>query len=472
MARKKIDLNQLDLERHICSQYLSEFAKRTWQILEPSSAYIHGWHIDAICDHLEAVSRGEIRNLIINMPPRHMKSLLVSVFWPVWTWLTNPSARWLFSSYASDLSIRDSVKCRRLIQHPWFQERFEDRFQLTGDQNQKEKFENDRTGYRIATSVGGRGTGEGGDYVVVDDPHKVGEAESKTVRESVLEWWDNEMSTRGNNPKTVSKVIVMQRLHQADLTGHVLAQGGYEHLCLPAEFDGRVTKTTIGWSDPRTQNGALLWPERFGQEEIKEAKLRLGSRGAAGQLQQRPSAEDGDIIKRSWIQRMIAPDKLEEQIISLDATFTGKSTSDFVAIQVWGRFGARKYLQKRVKEQLGITDTIHKLIELSEQFPRATLKLIENKANGPAIEDLLKLKVSGIVLWEPVGDKVARLNAVAPQFEAGNVFIPPDPEYDEFIDEITTFPNSVHDDETDACSMALLRLEENVSRGVGVIRIV
>lgn len=461
------------VEAELSKRSLAYFVKKAWPILEPTTTYVPGFHIDAICSALEAVTRGEIRNLVINMPPRHMKSLLVSVFWPVWVWLNKPSARWLFSSYAADLSIRDSVKCRRLITHPWFMARFSDCFKLTGDQNQKEKFENDKTGYRIATSVGGRGTGEGGDFIVVDDPHKVGEAESKPVREGVLAWWDEEMSSRGNDPKTVAKVIVMQRVHQADLTGHVLFQGGYDHLCLPAEYDGPRSFLSTGWTDPRKSFGELLWPDRFGYSELKEAKLRLGSRGAAGQLQQRPAAEEGDIIKRAWIQRyQEPPERYEEHLISVDATFTGKSTSDFVAIQVWSRYGARKWLRHRVKKQLGITETIRALLEVTELFPEATLKLIENKANGPALEDLLKLKVSGLVLWEPEGDKVARMNAVAPQFEAGNVFIPADPSYDEYIDELCTFPNAANDDESDATSMALLRLEESVSRGAGVIRVI
>ena len=227
-----------EIESEMARRSLREFVRQAWHVVEPATPYIPGWHLDAICDHLEAVSRREIRNLLINMPPRHMKSLAVSVFWPCWEWATWPERKWLFSSYAASLSIRDSLKCRRLIESPWYQANWGDRFQLTGDQNAKQRFENNKSGYRLATSVGGTATGEGGDRIVVDDPHNVNEAESDLVRRGVIDWWDQVMSTRLNDPKTGAKVIVMQRVHEADLAGHVLAQGGYEHLCLPAEYEG------------------------------------------------------------------------------------------------------------------------------------------------------------------------------------------------------------------------------------------
>src|SRR6266481_4002644 len=251
---------------------LREFVRQAWPVVEPATRFIPGWHLDAICEHLEAVTQGHIRNLLINIPPRHMKSLDVAVFWPAWEWIRCPERRWLFSSYALSLSIRDSVKCRRLIQSAWYQSRWCDRFALTGDQNAKERFENDQTGYRLATSVGGAATGEGGDRVIVDDPHNVKEAESDTVRKGVIDWWDHVMSSRLNDPKSGAKVIIMQRVHEKDLSGHVLEQGGYEHLCLPAEYEGNKRSTSIGWSDPRQEPGELLWPERFGTKEIEELK--------------------------------------------------------------------------------------------------------------------------------------------------------------------------------------------------------
>src|SRR5437016_131595 len=179
----------------MAARSLLEFVRQAWPIVEPSTPLVPGWHIDAIIEHLEAVSRGQIRNLLINVPPRHMKSLLVSVFWPAWEWIRYPQRRWLYSSYGAQLSIRDSVKCRRLIESPWYQQRWGDRFALTSDQNTKGRFDNNRSGYRLSTSVGGAATGEGGDRIVCDDPHNVQEAESDSVRKATVDWWDVVMST-------------------------------------------------------------------------------------------------------------------------------------------------------------------------------------------------------------------------------------------------------------------------------------
>ena len=230
-----------------------------------------------------------MRNLIINVPPGHAKSLLSAVFWPAWVWIDWPQMRWLFASYSATLSVRDSVKCRRLIESSWYGERWGNRYQLSGDQNQKQRFENDRTGYRIATSVGGSATGERADIVVVDDPHSVDQAASDTERVAAVEWWNGTMSTRLNDFASGHKVVIQQRLHEADLTGDLLVKGGYELLCLPAEFEPeRRCSTSIGWTDPRTESGQLLWPEKVSRGDLDGLKSTLGSYRYAGQYQQRP----------------------------------------------------------------------------------------------------------------------------------------------------------------------------------------
>src|SRR5215211_3060273 len=245
-------------ETALAERSLKEFVVQAWHVVEPNTPFVDGWHLDAICDHLEACVRGEVRNLVINIPPRCMKSLLVGVFFPAWVWTTQPWKRFLYSSYGQHLAIRDSLKCRRLITSPWYQDRWGAVFQLTGDQNAKIRFDTDQTGYRIATSVGGIGTGEGGDFVITDDPNNALEAESDLIRQSTNDWWDGTMSTRGNDPKTVVRIIVQQRLHEEDLTGHVLEQGGYDHLCLPMEYEGERSSLSTGWRDPRRKPGELL----------------------------------------------------------------------------------------------------------------------------------------------------------------------------------------------------------------------
>lgn len=459
-------------------------------MVEPATEYVPGWHIDAISDHLEAVTRGWIRNLIINIPPRHMKSLQVAVLWPTWAWTWQPALRWLFSSYAEKLAIRDSVKSRRLINSPWYQARWGHVFRLTGDQNEKMRFENNKTGYRIATSVGGSATGEGGDVVVVDDPHKTQEAESETIREGVLQWWDETMSTRLNDPKTGAKVVVMQRVHEQDLTGHVLekmGQGGesYEHLCLPAEYEPKVYVTSIGFSDPRTEYGELLWPERFDREAINNLKITLGSRAAAGQLQQRPAPAEGDIFKKAWWRfwlpagvnpppvrvkledgsyfecPQITLPALAEQIQSWDMTFSDTKQSAFVVGQVWGRTGADKFLLDQVRDRLDFPRTLKTFQSLTTRHPAAGAKLVENKANGPAVIQTLRNKISGIIAINPQGDKVARAHGVSPQVEAGNVYLPHPaiaPWVYDFIERAAAFPNAAFKDEIDAMTQALARL--------------
>ena len=289
------------IERLKCEASLAEFQRRAWAIVEPKTEYVPSWHIDAICEHLEAVTAGEILRLIINIPPRCEKSLNVDVFWPCWVWATQPHKRWIFTSYVQRLSIRDSLKCRRIIQSQWYRRLWGHVFQLTTDQNVKQRFENDKTGYRISDSVEGSSTGEGGDYVVADDPHNVKETESETKREGVITWWDEVMSTRFTDARTTAFVLVMHRLHERDLAGHVLEQGGYEHLMLPMEYDPkRSCVTVLGPQDPRTEEDELLWPDRFPRDIVEDMKMRLGPYAAAGQLDQLPAPRTGGSFERLW----------------------------------------------------------------------------------------------------------------------------------------------------------------------------
>lgn len=466
---------------------LRRYIREAWHVVEPATEFVPGFHLDAIAEHLEAVTNGHIRNLLINVPPRHMKSLAVSVFWPTWEWIAHPERRWIYSAYALSLSIRDSLKCRRLIDSPWYQERWGDRYDLTADQNAKVRYDNNKTGYRIATSVDGLGTGEGGDRIVVDDPHSARDADSIAVRESTLTWWDETMSTRGNDPKTVAKVIVMQRLHEQDLSGHVLEQGGYEHLCLPAEYEPTTMVTGIGWSDPRREPGDLLWPERFGHDELAALKTSLGSRAAAGQLQQRPAPSEGGMFKRaswrfwhlpnqplppvmlrlpngSYLERpsVELPDRFDEQLQSWDMTFKDTKSSDFVCGQVWGAVQADRYLLDQILGQLDFTATITAFRSLTAKWPRVRRKLVEDKANGPAVISTLHREIGGIVAVNPQGGKMSRAHAAEPFVESGNYYLPhPNlaPWVDGFIEELATFPGGRHDDQVDALSQAHIKLE-------------
>lgn len=479
-----------EIDKALAERSLVEYAKQAWQVVEPGTTYVHGWHIEAICEHLEAVTRGEILNLIINIPPRYMKSLLTSVFWPTWEWTFQPASRWLFMSYADQLAIRDSLKCRRIIQSGWYQRNWGHVFTLTGDQNQKTRFENNHTGFRVAAGVGGLGTGEGGNRIVVDDPIKAQDAHSETIRQSVITWWDETMSTRLNDPNKSARVIIMQRLHEEDLTGHILAKmeaGGvrYEHLCLPAEYEPNGRVTSIGWSDPRREAGELLWPERFDREAIGNLKKSLGSYAAAGQLQQRPSPAEGGMLKRVWWRFWIPkganlppvktpldngnlfehpqvelPETFDEQIQSWDMAFKDTKQSDFVAGQVWGRVGANRFLLDQKMERLDIVASIRAVETMTVKWPETHAKIVEDKANGPAIIAMLRDKIPGLIAFDPKSGKEARVSAVSPVIEAGNVYLP-HPQIarwiDGLIDRAAAFPNAAHDDDIDAMTQALLR---------------
>jgi predicted phage terminase large subunit-like protein len=473
---------QLDHDRRRAEKSLSEFTKMAWHVIEPGTPYIGNWHLDTISEHLEAVTRGDIRNLLINVPPRHMKSIQVAVMWPVWVWMTRPQFRWLFASYAGSLSVRDSLKCRRLIESPWFQARWGHRFALTGDQNAKTFFENDKSGYRFATSVGASTTGHGGDILVVDDPHNSMEAQSDTMRETTLEWWDQAMSTRLNNPKTGCKVIVMQRLHENDLSGHVLRQGGWDHLCLPAEFEkGRRSKTTLGNYDPRTEDGELLWKGRFGSKEIDELKVQLGEYGTSGQLQQRPSPAAGGIIKRDWFNLLPADDplpKLMYVVQSYDTAFTEKTQNDPTACSTWGVFnhanGKAVVLLDCWKEHLSYPDLRKKMGEeykakYGDKDKTVDVVLIEEKGSGISL--MQDLRRSGVPChpYNPGrADKVTRVHAVAPLLESGLVYLPESKKTpgrapawtDAMMHELMIFPNGEHDDMVDSMTQALIYLRD------------
>lgn len=464
---------------------LAAYAKAAWPLIEPNTTLVWNWHLDAICEHLQAVTEGEIQNLVITIPPRSGKSSLVSVMWPTWSWIRCPALRWLFASYAQTLSTRDALRSRRILQSVWYQQRWGGRFRLTGDQNQKTRYENDRSGYRLATSVGGSATGEGGSVIVADDPHNLLEIHSETIREGVLTWWDEVMSTRLNDPKTGARVIIMQRAHERDLAGHVLAQGGYTHLDIPMEYSPRDYHFHGKTVDPRTEPGELLWPERIGPAQNEDLKVRLGATAYAGQYNGRPAPAGGNIFKRWWwrywqpsglnlppvmaqvadgdllaIHPVDLPDAFDEVLQSWDLAFKDLKDSDFVAGHVWARRGANKYLLDRDHRRMDFVETQRAILAMSAKWPQAYTKLIEDKANGPAIIASLGQEMGGLIPVKPDGSKEARAYAVTPALEAGNVFVPHPQLYpwvDAFLHEHDVFPAGANDDDVDTTTQALKR---------------
>jgi predicted phage terminase large subunit-like protein len=437
---------------------LRAFIEAAWPLIEPAKPFIPNWHIDAICEHLEALRAGQIRNLLINIPPGHAKSMIVSVAFPAWIWATDGQFRSIFASYHEGLAYRDSVKCRALLDDPWYRDTFQPTWDLSRDQNQKSYYENTEKGFRLSLTVNG-GTGYRGHLVAVDDPINVKDQYSDAALEGCIFWWDQVMSSRFINMATALKLIIMQRVSEKDLSGHVLAQGGYEHLMLPSEYESkRKCVTSIGWVDPRETERELLFPALFTPEVIADRKRILGSVGYAGQELQRPAPAEGGLYKRDWWQmyKLAELPALDSMCISVDATFKDSKDSDYVAIQCWGFLGPRCYLIDRIHAQMGFSATKQAVKTMIAKHKRAYAVLIEDKANGSAIIEELGREFSGIIAVNPEGGKLARAWSTSPDVEAHNVYLPEDlPGIGEFIEEHASFPNAAHDDDVDCQTQAL-----------------
>lgn len=475
--------NLVDVDRYVCKS-LREYVEIAWPYVEPRRPFMSNWHIDAVCDHLGAVSRHDITRLVINIPPGSSKSLLCGVFWPTWAWTSDPATKWITASYSGLVARRDSLRALRLLQTQWWRDRWGGEWKFNPDECGALKYSNTLAGFRLAVTVAGGVTGEHADHQLVDDPIKPldargGHVDSAKLR-AVIEWWDETMTSRVVDPATSTRTIIMQRLHENDLAGHVLKSGDYTHLCLPMRYEPRccvtvshpcsmredgkgdpAPPTPCGYKDQRAE-GALLWPARFPEAIQKMRHKELGSRGVAAQDQQRPVPSGGGIFKRDWIKfwRVLPKGKPGTLIQSWDCAFKDLDTSDDVAGQTWLAMDGCYYLVDRVCDQMGLGATCRAILSMSAKHPKAIRKLIEDKANGPAVIETMRKQVPGLLAVNPQGGKVARANAVEPIWESGNVFIPDPtiaPWVHDFIEQVISFNGDAgrRDDEVDAMTQAL-----------------
>lgn len=487
---------------------LYAFVKYFWSLLEPGRTFMDGWPVEAICEHLEAVTFGEIRRLLINVPPGFMKSLLTDVFWPAWEWgpMKMAHLRYVAFSYSSSLTERDNGKFRDIIRSREYQTMFGEWVKLT--KTGETKVANNRYGWKLATSIEGVGTGERGDRVILDDPHKVKEAESDHVREGVIDFFRESMSNRLNDMEKDAIIIIMQRVHEADVSGTILELGlDYCHLMIPMEYDparqtdaeGQPLQNDIGWYDPRWEEnldeaeGVLAWSERFSPKTNAQTLKEIGPHAWAGQYQQAPKARGTAIISREMWQLWDPPDGkfpvFDYLVASLDGAFTTKEQNDPSALTIWGVFhneskqrrimlvhAWRKRLKfkgpniprkpmehtssyrLRAMKQWGLIEHVE---DSCNRFNVDRL-LIENKANGkPVAEELLIRNIRqgwAIELVEPVGDKVARCLAVQPTFAQGMVYAPERDWSEMVIAEIEVFPKGRYKDLTDSSTQAIKHL--------------
>lgn len=461
----------IEIDRYLVEQGgLRTFSPLAWPAVEAEGRFVGNWHIDAIADHLMAVSEGHIQRLMMAIPPRHMKSLKVAVFWPCWDWIKRPDRRFLFSSYAQTLSVRDSTKCRRIIQSPWYRSRWGDRFKLVDDQNQKQRFENDKHGYRLSTSVDGALTGEGGDIIVVDDPHNVRQGESEKVREETLKWFDEALSTRLNDPKTGAYVVIQQRVHERDLVGHILSKRDqvkpWTYLCLPAEYDPKHKYVWV--NDPRKEPGELLWPEHMPSLEIASKKVDLGPYAYAAQYQQSPAPREGGLFKRAWFSIVAAAPADTRWIRAWDLAASEakatKSDPDWTAtVKLGFSPSAKRFFIAHV---FRCRENPHEVRQMITQFAEADGKMVRQvvpQDPGQAGKDQaqqMALMLAGwpVVIELPTGDKWTRAQGLAAQAAAGNVSLIQGDWNATFLDELTGFPTGAHDDMVDAASSAFNRI--------------
>lgn len=453
-----IDTNDADTKHAaLCQHSLRAFLEQVWPVVEPVKTFVPNWHIDELCTLLEKVSRGEVKRLLVNVPPGTMKSLLISVIWPAWEWATAPELRYLTASYSGHLTVRDNLKVRSILQSAWYQRYFG--VVLVDDQNQKTLFKNQAGGWRIASSVGGPGTGEHPDRIIIDDPLTAEQARSAAERETANAWFDGTISTRGVTRDTAI-IVVMQRLHEDDLAGHLLTRGGWYHVCWPMRYE-TVRANEPEWRpdplDHRTYAGELLWPALFTLAIVRQLELDLGPYGTAGQLQQTPSPEGGGLFKREWFKFVDATSVVARRARGWDTAATeggGDATCGVKISEVHDQF----YVEDVVHDHVGPAggDALIKQTTIADGKICVQREEKEGGASGKIViaARLKLLKGYDYKGTEISGDKVTRSKPFRAQVEGGNVFLVRAPWNEAYIRELCDFPTGKHDDRVDASSCA------------------
>lgn len=490
------------------------FIRAAWPRVDPAT-FTPGWHVDCIAEHLQAVFEGQIRRLLINMPPACMKSKNVGVLWPAWCMANDPAIKLMYASFEESLANRDSIACRDLIRTRWFRSRWP-HVQTQEAKDTIKRFGTTRGGHRIATTPSATGgLGDHADIQVADDPQSNKKIYSKLYQRETIRWWQTTWANRLLNRETGRRVVCMQRLHEADLSGHILRhETGWVHLMLPQEYEPRrcfyspleqkpplpdvagevvmeehppavVMEDPLPappaprlWQDPRQEEGELLWPAHLPREEVDKIKTEeMGPVEFATQHQQNVSPPGGILfLSEHW--RYYTPDMLPNfstGLISVDMNFGDTITADpdYVAASAWARFEATFWLLDEIRgrwEYAEARQLIWGFWKACSSKWRVTKDrlLIEKAANGPALISDMKKVVPGTTPFEArkYGNKEQRARAVVPIQQAHQIMIP-EPNaargtlwVNAWKGEHETFPNSEHDDRVDSTTQALLVLRE------------
>ena len=439
-------------------RYFRAFVRKVFATLCPGQVYVPNWHIDAVAYQLERVRRGEIKRLIINMPPRSLKSNMASVAFPAFILGHDPTRRIICVSYSGDLAKKLSNDFRALVEAPWYRALFTGT--RIGQKDSETEIELTARGFRLATSIGGTLTGRGGELIVIDDPLKPDDAYSEVRRNSANEWFKNTLLSRLDDKRTGAIIIVMQRVHMDDLTGFVTAQSDeWTVLNLPAIAEVDEDIPTSATTVHRRKAGEALSPQRETIPVLENLKLQLGSNAFSAQYQQSPAPPGGAMIKRKWILRYSdLPPQSEWFLVlqSWDTANKGGPENDFSVCTTWVVTRSRRwYLLEVWRKRVDYPALKSAMITLAKHW-KARRVLVEDAGSGTALFQELRGEVFGIVAVKPDRDKVSRMAAVSSKFESGLVFLPERaPWLADFETELFAFPGAKHDDQCDSVSQAL-----------------
>ncbi|MFO1242427.1 MAG: phage terminase large subunit [Rickettsiales bacterium] len=439
----------------------SNFIRQSFEVVNPGADYLPNWHIDAIAEYLEAARESKITRLVINMPPRTLKSVCVTVAWPAWLLGNDPKTRIMAASYSTTLSLKHALDTRLIVSSDRFKAHFPECMIERGE-NQKHKFVTTARGFRFATSVGGTATGEGGDILIVDDPLNPSQAMSKTRRDHANNWFDQTFSTRLNNKKTGRIVVVMQRLHPEDLSGHLLAKGGWEQLKLPAIAE---TQHSIYLGDLllKTRHaGEPLHTEREDMALIERAKNDLGSFAFAAQYQQEPLHTDSAMLSSHWLQRYDRlPETFTRVVQSWDTAIKAEAKNDASVCITFGEYEHNHYIIDVLSLRAEYPELKRTVIEQAARWDVNSV-LIEDKASGQSLlQDLKRETNLPLVARNPKSDKLTRFAAITAMIEAGRLHLPKQaPWLTDFETELLSFPHVPHDDQVDSLTQYFNWLRE------------
>ncbi len=449
----------------LSKQHFSLFLRRVMATVAPGAEYRHNWHIDAIAEYLAACAKGEVRRLIINLPPRMLKSTLVSVAWPAWLLGQRPETRLMVASYAQSLSIKHSTDCRAVVAAEWYRRLFTET-ELAHDQNEKEKFATTARGYRLAVSVGGAAIGEGGDILIADDPINPLQARQYGQRAAVNAWFDHTFVTRLDDKQKGAIVVVMQRLHPEDLSGYLLEKGGWEHLCLPAIAPCAQVISIGGFLHARAE-GDVLHPEREDAALLERIKHDLGSGNFNAQYQQAPVSAVGSLVQLHWFPRFkVGEVESVGCVQSWDTGIKAGAQHDASACATFVVKDGVHHLVDMLTVRMEYPELKRLMMNHAARFSPEVV-LIEDKASGQSLlQDLRRETGLPVVACMPDADKLTRFTRVTPLMEAGKVALPVHALWlAGFEAELMGFPDGAHDDQVDVVSQYLNWVRGRTGRG-------